>query len=839
MKKTLKITGIILAIIIVIMIIVPFAFQGKIKDLVKSEGNKMINGSFDFATLNISLFKNFPKASISLNDFWLKGSAEFENDTLIQAKELTGVIDLFSLFGDEFDISKIEIKDTQLKAIILPDGKVNWDIMKATEEAEKEEATEESSSFSIQLQQLSLKNIDVIFDDQAGNQWLNIANFNAIASGNLADDFTTIRFKGDIEQLSYKMGNLMVLNNANIEAQMNVDADFENNKFTLKENKIKLNAIEANLDGWVTLLNEGDMDMDIKLNTNKVGFKELLSLIPAIYTNDFKKLKTDGNATLTAFAKGKLTETQVPQFEAEININDAQFQYPSLPAGVDQINVHALIKNPGGNADLTVIDIQPFSFRMAGSPFHLTATVKTPISDPAFSAQANGTINLGVIEQVYPLNDMNLNGIINADLNLVGRMSSIEKEQYQNIQASGSIKLSDMKLMLPDLPEVNINQSTLTFTPQQLKLSETTAHIGKSDITLDSQLANYLSYIFKGDKITGTVNLRSNLLNLNDFISPDEEEVEEGTDSVTLVAFEVPKNINFTMTANMKEVLLNQMKFDNVQGNLRINNQKIDLSNLSLNSMGGSIVMNAFYSTEVNPKIPKAGGSFNLSQLNFVETYHALDMVKQLAPIFENLKGTFSGNVTIETLLDEQLSPLFESTQGTGNLSTKDLSLSNVAIIDKIAEAIKKPELKNLEVKDMDLAFNIENGRLSTQPFDIKMGDYVINLSGTTGLDQTIDYSGKVKLPASAGKIGEYTSLDLKIGGTFQSPSIGIDAESMAKQAAEKLADKAKDKLSEKLGLKKDTTQTGESISKDTTETSIEEQAAGKALDFLKKKLKK
>lgn len=839
MKKTFKITGIILVVIIAIMIIVPFAFQGKIKDLVKSEGNKMINGSFDFAALNISLFKNFPKASISLNDFWLKGNDAFENDTLIQAKELTGVIDLFSLFGDEFDISKVEIKDTQLKAIILPDGKVNWDILKATEEEDKDDETEETSSFSIQLQQINLKNIDVIFDDQAGSQWLNIANFNATASGNLSDDFTTIRFKGGIEELSYKMGNLMVLNKANIEAQMNVDADFENNKFTLKENKIRLNAIEADLDGWVALLENGDMDMDIKLNTNKVGFKELLSLIPAIYSNDFKKLKTDGNATLTAFAKGKLTETQVPQFEAEINVNDAQFQYPSLPAGVDQINVHALIKNPGGNADLTVIDIQPFSFRMAGSPFHLTATVKTPISDPAFSAKANGTINLGVIEQVYPLNDMNLNGIINADLALIGKMSSIEKEQYENIQASGSIKLSDMKLMLPDLPEVNINQSTLSFTPQQLKLSETTAQIGKSDITLDSQLANYLSYIFKGDKITGTVNLRSNLLNLNDFISPDEESAEEGADSVALAAFEVPKNINFTMTANLKEVLLNQMKFDNVQGNLRINNQKIDLNNLSLNSMGGSIAMNAYYSTEVNPKIPKAGGSFNLSQLNFAQTYHALDMVKQLAPIFENLKGSFSGNVTIETLLDDQLSPLFESTQGKGNLQTKDLSLSNVAIIDKIADAIKKPELKNLEVKDMDLAFNIENGRLSTQPFDIKMGDYVINLSGTTGLDQTIDYSGKVQLPASAGKIGEYTSLDLKIGGTFQSPSIGIDAESMAKQAVEKLADKAKDKLSEKLGLKKDTTQVGDSLNKDTAKVSIEEKAAGKALDFLKKKLKK
>ncbi|NMA72915.1 MAG: AsmA family protein [Bacteroidales bacterium] len=838
MKKTFKIIGIIVAILLVIMIVLPFAFQGKIKDIVKSEGNKMINGSFDFNTLNISLFKNFPKASISLKDFWLKGSGEFENDTLVQAKEVTGVIDLFSLFGDEYDISKIEIKDTHLKAIILPDGKVNWDILKEDDKAEEIEEVAEKSSFKIQLKKLNLKNIHIIYDDQAGNQWAGISNFNATASGNLSDDFTTIKFKGDIESLSYRMGNLMVLNKGNIEAQMNVDADLKNNKFTLKENKIRLNAIQADLDGWVALLDDAT-EMDIKLNTNKVGFKELLSLIPAIYTTDFKKLKTDGEASLTAFAKGKLTEDLMPQFKAEIQVSNAQFQYPSLPAGVDQINVHAIVENPGGNADLTQIAIQPLSFRMAGNPFNLTANIKTPVSDAAFSAQAKGTIDLGVIEQVYPLGNMDLNGIINADLNLTGRMSYIEKEQFDKIQAAGNIKLTDMKLMLPDLPEVNINQSTLTFTPQYLNLSETTAQIGKSDVTLDSRLENYLSYVFKGEKIKGNVNLRSNLLNLNDFISPEDEGEAQEEDSVALQAFDVPKNIDFTMTANLKEVLLNKMKFGNVQGNLRINNQKIDMNNLSLNGMGGTIGMNASYSTAVSANTPKVEGSFNLTNLSFAETYQALDMVKQLAPIFENLKGSFSGNINIETLLNEELSPIFESTQGKGGLSTKDLSLSNVDIIDKIATAIKKPELKNMQVQDMNLDFEIDNGRLSTQPFDIKLGSYVLNLSGSTGLDQTIDYSGKVKLPESAGKIGEYTTLDLKIGGTFQSPSIGIDAESMAKQATEKLVDKAKDKLSEKLGLKKDSTQVNDSTAKDTVETSVEKQVTEKALDLIKKKLKK
>ncbi|MDD4054779.1 MAG: AsmA-like C-terminal region-containing protein [Bacteroides sp.] len=839
MKKSLKITGIVLAVLLAIMIIIPFAFQGKIKDLVKSEGNKMINGSFDFASLNISLFKNFPKASISLKDFWIKGANEFENDTLIQAKELTGVIDLFSLFGDEYDITKVELKDTQLNALVLPDGKANWDIMKEEEDLDdKKEAMEEASSFNIQLKQLIFKNVNIIYDEREGDQWANIHNFNATASGNLAADVTTLKFKGDIEHLSYRMGNLMVLNNANIKAQMDIDADLENNKFTLKDNKIRLNAIEADLDGWIALLDDAT-DMDIKLNTNKVGFKEILSLVPAIYATDFKKLKTEGEASLTAFAKGKLADTILPNFEAEIKVDNAQFQYPALPAGVDQINVHAIIKNPGGNADLTEIAIQPFSFRMAGNPFHLTANIKTPMSDPAFSAKAKGTIDLGVIEQVYPLDDMNLNGIINADLDLTGKMSYIDNEQYDKILASGNIKLSDMKLMLTDMPEVNIDRSTLTFTPKHLILSETTALIGKSDITLDSRLENYLSYIFKNEKITGSVNLRSNHLNLNDFIAPDENTASQEEDSVSLEAFDVPENINFTMTANLKEVLLSTMKFNNVQGNLRINNQKIDMNNLSLNGMGGSIVMNAYYSTAISSTTPKVAGNFNLKDLSFTETYQALDMVKQLAPVFDKLKGSFSGELKLETLLNEELSPMFESTQGKGKLTTRNLSLSDVDVIDQIATAIKKPELKNMQAKDLDLAFEIENGRLSTEPFDVKLGDYVMNLSGSTGLDQTIDYSGKIKLPATAGKIGDFTTLDLKIGGTFQSPSIGIDAESMAKQAVDKLADKAKDKLSEKLGLNKDSTQVNDSTKTEVEDASIEEKATEKAFDFLKKKLKK
>ena len=59
MKKGLKIAAITVGVIIILMLLLPFAFQGKIADIVKTEGNKMLNAQFDFKKLNISLFRNF------------------------------------------------------------------------------------------------------------------------------------------------------------------------------------------------------------------------------------------------------------------------------------------------------------------------------------------------------------------------------------------------------------------------------------------------------------------------------------------------------------------------------------------------------------------------------------------------------------------------------------------------------------------------------------------------------------------------------------------------------------------------------------------------------------
>lgn len=819
-KKTLKIAGITLGVILLLLLILPFAFQGKLAKLVKEEGNKMLNAQFDFRTLNISLLRNFPSASVSLEDFWLKGTGPFENDTLIQAGELTAAVNLFSFFGDGgYDISRIIVKDTRVHAIVLEDGRPNWDVMKPSPDAETPEDETAQETFRIKLQKLSVDNLSVVYDDRQGGVFADLSRLEADCSGDFGSDRTVVDLKMETPSLTCRTGGIPLLNKVSLEADMDVDADLAGGKFTLRENMLRLNAIQLNLDGWLAQTKQG-MDMDLRLNTNEVGFKELLSLIPAIYAKDFQDLKTDGKVTLNAFARGSMEgNTKVPQFEVNLDVKDAMFRYPSLPAGVEKINISALVRNAGGPLDATEISVAPFDFVLAGNPFSLNATVKTPVSDPDFHLTARGKLDLGKVKEVYPLDDMQLNGLVQADLELGGRLSMVEKEQFEQMQAKGSLRLNQMKLVLKDMPPVDIQQSVFTFSPRYLQLSETTVNIGKNDLTLDSRFENYLGYALKGSTLKGTLNVSSNHLNLNDFMSADTTATvaEVPADTVAMGVIRVPENIDFQMQAAFRELLFDKMTLTDGKGTLLVRNGTVDMRNLSFNTMGGSVTMNGAYAAPQN-KQPELNAAFNMRNISFAQAYQDLGLVQQLAPIFAGLKGNFSGNLQIDTPLDATMSPVMSAVQGKGALSTKDLSLSGVKFIDQVADIVKKPSLKEIKVKDLNIDFEIKDGRVTTKPFDLKLGDYNMNLSGSTGLDQTIDYTGKITMPADgiASKLG---TVDMTIGGTFTSPKVGIDMASLARNAAEQ----ALKGLGEKLG-------------NDSKGSEKKKSVINKALDLFKKK---
>lgn len=840
MKKLFILFISIIVLGIVLLFVLPYTMHDKIDKLIKTEGNKMIKGHFDYSDLDISIFRNFPKVAVSIHNFWIKGEGTFANDTLLAIKEATVVVDLFSIFGDKgYDIKKIYVSDGSFKGIVLPDGSANWDIMKPEESTSQHEPTEEKAPFKMKLNSFLIKNFKVDYQNRLTNQYLTTDNFNLLCSGDFAAQKSLMNLQTKIKALTFKSDGIALLSNAMLNTDMFIEADFENKKFTFKKNSISLNAITTGLDGWIAMTDHGT-DMDLKLNTNQVGFKEILSLIPAIYSNNFDGLQTDGVATIDAVIQGTMIgDSIVPAFNIALNVENAMFKYPSLPQGVDYINVQAVVQNPGGSFNQTRITINPFNFRWAGNPFSLIATIQNPVLDPHFDVVAKGTINLATIGQVIPMGDTNFSGLIQSDVTLSGNVSYIEKEEYDRIKASGKIDVNGMHVKMSNGMMVDIDKSTLQFTPQYLQLSKTTFKVGNSDATIESKFENYLGYIFKKGMLKGQLNVQSNYLNLDDFATSvtDEKLPTDEKQQVTRTAapgmIEVPQNIDFVMNADLKEVIFNGMSLANVKGKLSVAEGKADMQNLSMNAMGGSIVMNGAYSTQ-QLNTPTLDAAFKLNSISFAQAYKDLHIVQQMVPIFENLKGDFSGNMQIAATLDSNMSPVLNSVQSNGSISTNNVTLSGIKAIDQIADAINKPDLKELSVKNLHLDYVIKDGRIATQPFDIKFGDFNINLSGTTGLDQTIDYTGIIKLPAKS-TIGNLpvSTVGVKIGGTFQSPKVAIDTKSMMNEAANKVIEKAAQEIGSKLGLDSATTANIDSL-----KSNVKEKVIDKALDFLQKKLK-
>lgn len=782
MKKFLKIFAIVVGILLLLLIVTPFLFKGKIKEAVINTANKSLNAELAIGDFGLNLFSNFPNATLSLENMSISGIDDFKGDTLVKAKSASATINLMSLFGDNFDISKIELNQAQIYAQVLKDGRTNWDIVKEDSVA----TTEQESAFNLKLQKITVKDCNVIYNDQESNMKVSLIGWNGTLSGDFTADETTIKTQSVINELSFLMDGIPYLHKIKGIADATIKADLNNMKFTFEKSNLQLNEIQAAIDGFAQI-GETDMNFDLKLNAPDTQFKDILSILPAMYTDDFKNIKTAGTASLDAYIKGKMTDTEYPAFNLKILVKDAMFQYPSLPKAVNNINIDVLIDNKGGSLDNTVVDISKFNFNMGGNPFSASLNVRTPISDPNLKAHLNGKIDLGMIKDVYPLEKgTELNGKLTADLNIATRMSYIEKEQYDNVTASGQLKVNDMIYKSPDMQDVHISDIALDFSPKFVNLSSMNLTIGKNDLSATGRLENFIAYALKDQTLKGQLNIKSNLFNVNDFMGDD----SSSSDTTSVGVFEVPRNVDFLLNAAMNKVIFENINLTNLNGSISVKNGTIAMNNVSANALGGTAKVTGSYSTVENSSKPKVDLALNLNKVSFAETFKSVEAIQKFAPIFDRITGNYSMNLKFNATLGESLLQILGALTGEGLIQTDEVKIEGVEALDKLSSALKlnPSSLKSFSSKNLNVPFKIENGKVITKPFDINIGEGgKLNLEGTTGLDETINYKGTVSLPKSMSN-SLINNVGLTIGGTFTNPKIGIDTKSLLGNAADAIS---------------------------------------------------
>lgn len=813
MKRFLKITATVVAVVLVVAIVTPLLLRGKIGDIVKREANAMLAARLDFEKLDISLLRNFPNASLNLKGLTLVGTDRFEGDTIVAARRITVVVNLMSLVGDEgFEVRKIILVSPALHAHKLADGAVNWDVMKPSEQADTTAAEESApSSFRLSVRDFRLTDAVIRYEDDSTGMELRTAPLSLRLSGDMSAESTQLDLDLLAGGVDFTQGGVPLLHDAELALDAEIDADLAEGRFTFSRNTLRLNAIEMRLDGWVQQVGDA-LAMDVSAGCSEVRFKDLLSLIPAFYKHEFRSLAASGELSMELWARGQMHGAQLPAFELKTEVHNGSFQYSSLPKAVTDINIAAKVSNAGGELDKTEVEISEFGLKMAGNSLSATGYATNLMSDPTFRATLSGRVDLGAIREVYPLEKgIDLAGRIAASLKLSGRMSDVESGRYERISASGSLVVEQLGLHVPQLPEVFIRRAAATISPQAMTLGEFGVKVGGSDLSATGQLTGYLGYLMRGEQLAGRLYVKSDLLDLNEIraaVPADAEaesaEAEKPAEEVAAApaqAIVVPKNLNLSLNAELKKVLFEKMVITDIAGEMSVAGGTLSLDRLGLQLFDGKASASGRYSTAADPAHPTLSLAASIAKASFPRTFEEIEAVRQLAPIFEKASGDYSLSIDMRTTLDAAMSPDLMSLTAQGELSSENVSVEGVEVFDKLADLLKNDKLRRIEARDLKIRFSIKDGRVTTEPFDLKMGDVNVNMSGTTGLDRTIDYTAKVTLPAGVG--GVLGAVNVGIGGTFTSPKITLGVQETVEQVVSNVVSEQIDNLTGGRGDRK------------------------------------
>jgi len=657
LRKVLKWTGITFLALLIMLIITPFLFKDQIEKLVLEEVNKNLNAKLTIGELDLTFISTFPNMTIQLTDTKLVGTGKFKALVRADIKEFTANVGFSSVgSGDQVEIDEIHLEEPTFDVRILSDGTANYDIVKP-DSLKKPEDAKEPSNFKLSLKEYSIAKANVKYDDRPSDMSMNIKNLYHSGTGDLTAEVVDFETITNMDQITFNMSGIPYLTDVKTDVIANILMEFteKSSKFTLKENEFKLNALTFSVDGFYEMLEDHD-NMDLKLNASKATFKEFLSLIPTFYQSGYENMVTKGSMDLAGVVKGKMDDKNTPGWDLKLNVDKASIKYPDLPGMINNINIKAGSKFAGGeNTDKMTIDVDKFHADFVGNTIDATLKVRNPETDPLLKSKILAKMDLATLKKVIPMEEgESYTGKLNANVNIDGRMSALDREDYEAFKAEGTLDLKDMIYKTKSLNEdVEISEMLFRFNPKNLTLEKMIAKTGKSDYNMNGTVDNYMGYMFRDELLKGNFNLNSNNIDLDQLmnLSPTVESsatptaaTEESSSEPTLI----PNNVDFNLNTNIGKVRYNNFDIKNVKGSVKMKEEVASLDNLTMETMGGNVGLDGKYDTKDHTK-PKVDFAYALKDLDITQLADNFLTIRKLAPIAKYAKGKISSNFSMKS----------------------------------------------------------------------------------------------------------------------------------------------------------------------------------------------
>ena len=746
LKKVLKISSITLGIFIVVLAVTPFFFKDKITAMVKNSLNESVNATIDFASVDLSLIKSFPKLHIGINNLSVVNVAPFEGDTLAfieTTQRKMGMKELFKKEGEAMSINSVNIKKAQLNLVVNADGVANYDIAK-TETASESNSNE--STLNIDLENYNISNSRLSYFDEESGMRLIIDDLNHSGSGNFKGETSKLTTKSNA-LVSFIMGETNYLNKNKVTLDAVIGIDFGTSTYSFEDNSAYINNLMLKFDGFVRLLDEGQL-IDLTFSNPGASFKDFLALIPETYSKNLNDVETNGDFKVSGIIKGLNSDERIPGFNIKMTSTNAGFKYKSLPKAVKDINIDISVVNETGITANTMVDVNAFDFKIDADVFKSEAHLKNLTENMLVDANLNGTINLDNLTKAYPIElEQELNGVLKAQINTAFDIDAVTNSRYERIKSSGDLSVSNFRYQPEGFADaLQINTAALKFNPTTITLHNFDAVIGSTDMALTGDIKNLFGFVLNNQELQGNFNINSNRFVVQDVLAKDSE--ASTTTTSDSAPFKIPQFLDCTLNANATTVVYDNLNLTNVSGQLRIKDQTVNLSNMKADIFKGLINFEGSVSTKA--ATPEFKMNLGLKNLDIAQSFAGLDLLKNIAPVAKVINGAFNSTLTLSGNLNSELSPDLNTLTGNflASITQAQVNVPDNNALKLIDNQLNFVDFNDLNLKDSKFDMNFNNGVVDMKPVKFKIKDIEVDLNGGHSFSQDMNYQATFNVPA-------------------------------------------------------------------------------------------
>ncbi|MFI5172710.1 MAG: AsmA-like C-terminal region-containing protein [Chitinophagales bacterium] len=733
--------------LILIAVMIPLLFENQVKGLFIRELNKNLATEITIKQedIQLSIFKNFPEASVVFKNVGIRESFERSKKNFLQAEEVSLLFNIRDIINGKYDIKNIIVKNGYCHLIQDKTGNINYKFWKDNEESSSE-------SVSVNLEKVIMEGMDFQYLDYKYNQDISVFIHECNLKGNFSSDNYLLEIEGDVLSNRIKAGNSSYLVDKETFLNATMRIDMKNNIYSFNKSEITFDKNSFLISGSINL--KGEDYYDLAINGDKINLDGLMLLLPGSVSSNLSTLESKGKIDFITTIKGNYSKTKTPAVNMEFSIKNGSISHQKFGGKINEMSFTGKYSNgENHNGSTSSIAISNFSAKQNNNPILLALEYKN-FKNPYINFQLDGNFPASIIVPLAIKNAQNIEGTINLNnINIKGNIKTLS-EEVSTSAPTGNIGFDNVSFVVNN-ETIAIPAGAAVVSNNEIVCTNLNTTFAGSDLKLNVVVNNWIQTVFpseqkpalniNGEIISEKIDLNRLIVALGEKKTTTKKDNIAKTQTVS-VSENTRYNFSGSINLTCNNFTYDKIAFNNINAILKMTPGLLTISNLSANAMAGKLNLNStFRELATGEIICQTSGT--LTGINVSELFSQFENFGQSTLTNDNIKGNITANIyEVHIKWDKNFRMDEQSVYTLCDMKIENGELINYKPLESLSNFVNVKDLKHITFSTLENKIEIKDRQVYIPAMQIKSSALDLYMSGKHSFDNVLDYQFKLSL---------------------------------------------------------------------------------------------